>query len=478
MFQKSLEWKVLSLIMVALATILLFLMWLDSGRAVDTDLKHNEEKARMLSSAVMKSIENIMLSGQGTLVREALGDLRTVEGVENIHVYNKDGRETFSDSDSVDIPVFSGKAAEILRTGQETEFTPTIGGKELFSQVRLLKNESSCQGCHGSDHAYQGVVIVSTSMEEVKAQILNIRILMAVFAIVTLLVIGAILKVLLRITILRPLDRVVKVIKAMTGGDLDQRVVIDSADEVGVLASNLNTMAESLKSSQESLRLTNEELQMKNREIERSHLELEASNRALLTFIQEMHHRIKNNLQTIADLLSLEMQRAGASPVATSLGDTIARIKSIAAVHEILSLENMELTDFKRVANVIVDTVAKGMVNPSQKIDFTVSGDNVLIPSKQAIALALVLNELVANAIKHAFNGRETGVVVVSLSEGEKDMELLVQDDGRGLPKGFDLVKSSHLGLQIVQTLVKRELNGVLQLYSNKGTTASVRVPK
>lgn len=207
------------------------------------------------------------------------------------------------------------------------------------------------------------------------------------------------------------------------------------------------------------------------RQRERAEGEADAMN----AMMQEMHHRIKNNLQTVADLLSLEMSRNPRPEVHASLRDSITRIKSIAASHEMLSVESVGVTDITELAQRVVETTRRSMVRPDQRIAIHVKGPDVYLGSKQATAFAIVLNELVSNAIEHGFRERTNGTIEVELDWDGMDVWLRVQDDGAGLPEGFDLKTSPGLGLQIARTLVEKDLCGKLTLTPNpNGATAWV----
>ena len=190
---------------------------------------------------------------------------------------------------------------------------------------------------------------------------------------------------------------------------------------------------------------------------------------ALTALIQEMHHRIKNNLQTVADLLSLEMSTS-VSPVARkSLRDSIGRIKSIAAVHEFLSLEHLRLTDITELARQVCDSALRNALRPGQHVQAEVIGPPIYLPSKQATALALVLNELIANALEHAFSPfKLNGRIELTLAQDGPHVTVELKDNGRGLPQGFDLSRNHGLGLQIVRTLVEKDLAGTLQLENHR----------
>ncbi|MDR5684115.1 MAG: sensor histidine kinase [Armatimonadota bacterium] len=217
-------------------------------------------------------------------------------------------------------------------------------------------------------------------------------------------------------------------------------------------------------------------LEARDRVIRKSQQDLEQSNRQLRTLLQEMHHRIKNNLQTLADLLYLETIDAP-GPAQKSLRDSIGRVKSIAAVHQMLSADQIEEVDVRRLAERIGETIAKDLAGAGRSVRVGVVGEPLRLPSKQATSLALVLSELVTNALEHAFvDGR--GNVVISLGASDRDVVVSVRDDGRGLPTGFALERDAHLGLRIVGDLVSRDLRGTFALRSENGTVAEMRFPR
>ena len=185
---------------------------------------------------------------------------------------------------------------------------------------------------------------------------------------------------------------------------------------------------------------------------------------ALSALIAEMHHRIKNNLQTVADLLSLEMLNSTSPEARRSLHDSINRIKSIAVVHRLLSIEQLRLTDITELARQVSAVALGHLTRPGQQVQAEVTGSPIYLPSKQATALALVMNELIANALEHGFSDGLSGLILVGLQQEGPRISVTIVDGGHGLPPGFDLAKHSGLGLQIVRTLVEKDLAGTLQL--------------
>ncbi len=221
--------------------------------------------------------------------------------------------------------------------------------------------------------------------------------------------------------------------------------------------------------------------------------------------IREIHHRVKNNLQTIASLLRLEQRRAALEETKEVLRDSINRISSIALVHEYLSGQGTELVDINELGNGVYRTVMSSMKTPDLELEMNFSAANLRLPSQQAASLALVLNELLQNALEHGFENRKKGTlttVIRRLDDNERTTEkkpgettgpvsytdnskkesgerllLLVKDDGIGLPPGFELKKAKSLGLKIVQTVVQSDLKGTFSLEprtDGAGTVAKV----
>jgi two-component sensor histidine kinase len=186
--------------------------------------------------------------------------------------------------------------------------------------------------------------------------------------------------------------------------------------------------------------------------------------------VREMHHRIKNNLQTVAMLLRMQAS-SGEHPAArdatTVVQISVNRILSIAAVHEILSQEGFRFVDVKDVAERIAQLTAQNMISPDRRIGIHVTGEAIVLPSKPATSLALVINELLQNALEHAFVEQEQGTVTISLGRGPQHFIIEVSDDGVGLPR----VRPASTGLEIVETLVRDDLRGKLTFKSGKQGT-------
>ncbi|HEV2068146.1 MAG TPA: GAF domain-containing protein [Thermomicrobiales bacterium] len=195
--------------------------------------------------------------------------------------------------------------------------------------------------------------------------------------------------------------------------------------------------------------------------------------------VQEMHHRVRNNLQTVAALLSLQLRTAEDAPWATEIREAISRIQSIAAVHDLLS-------DEQRLAGTTVDVIARmvaedahsTLIPPGLSVQFDIHDSELTVPSRQATIIALLINELAANAISHGFQGRTEGIVRIRAWERSGMAHIEVFNDGQGVPEGFDPAMSSGLGMRITQRLVTSDLKGTFRISSNHaGTIALITFP-
>jgi two-component sensor histidine kinase len=194
--------------------------------------------------------------------------------------------------------------------------------------------------------------------------------------------------------------------------------------------------------------------------------------------IQEIHHRVKNNLQTIAALLRMQARSASSGEVADQLRQTVSRILSIAVVHEFLSKDEQAVINIHEVGNRILDEVIHGTLDPEKRIELRLEGARQFrLPAQQATSCALIINELLQNAVEHGYRERRDGTVSVHLAETEDSMTMEIRDDGDGLPEGFDL-ESAGLGLRIVRTLVREDLKGQFSLENGRGVRALVSFPR
>ena len=196
--------------------------------------------------------------------------------------------------------------------------------------------------------------------------------------------------------------------------------------------------------------------------------------------IQEIHHRVKNNLQTIASLLRLQARRSKSPDVKEALKESVNRILSIAVVHEFLSEQGHATINVKEIAEQIFNLVAMSMVGRDFQLDTRCEGKALILPSSYASSLGLVLNELVLNATEHGFVHRHAGHIVLHADEDVRGYTLVFTDDGCGLPEDFDPVHARSLGVSIMRTLVEGDLGGTIAYDTPQGggTRVTIAFPK
>ena len=213
--------------------------------------------------------------------------------------------------------------------------------------------------------------------------------------------------------------------------------------------------------------------------------ELRRRERELMTkdaTIREIHHRVKNNLQTVAALLRLQARRLTAPEARAALEEAVRRVGSIAIVHETLSHTPEEIVDFDDITERVA-AMAGEVSAPEARVTPVISGRFGLLPAVVATPLALVLTELMQNALQHGLapapNAPPCGILQVNVNRTAARLTMAVEDNGVGLPAGFSLDSTTSLGLQIVRTLVEAELGGRLAIFprSGGGTVVLVDLP-
>ena len=197
------------------------------------------------------------------------------------------------------------------------------------------------------------------------------------------------------------------------------------------------------------------------------------------TLVQEMHHRVRNNLQTVAALLSLQIRRADNEPWAVEIREAVSRIQAIAAVHDLLSdPRRFTGATLDKIARLVAEDAHSTLIPPTLKVTFDIEPTDLRIPSKQATIMSLLINELAANAISHGFKDRTTGYVRIRAWEEDGDAIVEIFNDGKKVPEGFDPSQSQGLGMRITHRLVTSDLRGTFTITSaDDGTFAEIRFP-
>ena len=207
--------------------------------------------------------------------------------------------------------------------------------------------------------------------------------------------------------------------------------------------------------------------------------ELRRKDRALISkdaTIREIHHRVKNNLQTVSALLRLQARRIEDPKASAAIEEAVRRVVSIALVHETLSATSQDLVQFDEVITKIIQGASELNIRPNE-IQIKKVGEFGLISSMVATPLALVLTELIHNALEHGLS-ISGDLVELRINRQAASMTITVTDNGAGIPNDFSLELNTNLGLQIVQTLTKNELAGKIEfIKQNIGTQVQISFP-
>ena len=201
--------------------------------------------------------------------------------------------------------------------------------------------------------------------------------------------------------------------------------------------------------------------------------ELRHKDRALVSkdaTIKEIHHRVKNNLQTVSALLRLQSRRVEDPAAQSALDEAVRRVASIAIVHETLAISSAESVDFDQVFDRIVQNAIE---ISSRNIELKKDGEFGIFDNQKATPLALIITELIHNALEHGLE-KSGSKLTIAIEKSAKQTIIKVIDDGVGLPEGFNIDSSSNLGLQIVKTLTENELKGSINISSGAGETEAI----
>jgi PAS domain S-box-containing protein len=193
--------------------------------------------------------------------------------------------------------------------------------------------------------------------------------------------------------------------------------------------------------------------------------------------LKEIHHRVKNNMQVISSLLSLQAKTIPDKKTQEVFDESRNRIRSMALIHEKLyQSKDLFRIDFR---NYVVDLLNNLMISygfRAKNIEARVNVEDIVFDINIAITLGLIINELASNSYKHAFRDRRDGCIEVSIMKKEMNLILIVKDNGSGIPEGADLKKSESLGLQLVDTLIE-QLYGKFEIINDGGTEVRIEFP-
>jgi PAS domain S-box-containing protein len=196
--------------------------------------------------------------------------------------------------------------------------------------------------------------------------------------------------------------------------------------------------------------------------------------------LREIHHRVKNNLQIISSLLNMQAMKAADESVVESLLESRSRIHTMSIIHsQLYQSENLELVDMDITIRGLLNFLVAQYAKEGKEIASSVTATGVTLHISQAIPCGLIINELVSNALKHAFKGMTKGNIDISmLSLGDDKVKLSVKDNGVGIPEELDIYKPNTLGLHLVKALTEEQLKGKIGLKKDKGAEIYIEFSK
>jgi len=185
--------------------------------------------------------------------------------------------------------------------------------------------------------------------------------------------------------------------------------------------------------------------------------------------LEEIHHRVKNNLAIISGLLQLQAFETEDQKTKDVLNDSQLRIQSMAIIHEMLyQSENFVDISFEEYVRKLINTIKKTLAFDYQHIDVKIDTADVSMDINQAIPSAILINELITNSYKHAFSEKESGTIWVNMWDTQDRIIIEIRDNGMGLPKDFSIENQTSIGMNLIQTLTQ-QLDGELEIENNEG---------
>jgi two-component sensor histidine kinase len=269
--------------------------------------------------------------------------------------------------------------------------------------------------------------------------------------------------------------------------DYSIRAMHRSEDELGFLVSTFNDMLARIETQNDELHTHQLDLEQRVRErttdLEQEMLERQSAEQKIRqsleekeVLLKEIHHRVKNNMQVITSLLHLQLRHIQEPVMQAMYQDTINRVKSMALIHEKLyRSDDVAHINFSEYSRSLALDLRSSLAMDTRRISLELDVDEILLDVDHAVPCGLIINELVANALKHAFPGNRTGTVLVSFKQlGDGNLLLSVGDDGMGVGSDVDLTRSASLGLRLVNSLT-RQLGGDLEWSTETGTHITIR---
>lgn len=274
---------------------------------------------------------------------------------------------------------------------------------------------------------------------------------------------------------------------AEPGGQFEERYwspinspVLDELGELRYIIHRVEDVTDYVRLSEtanEDLVRMQSEIYIRGQEIQKANDQLRAALAEKEILLKEVHHRVKNNLEVINSLLSLQADRVNEPGARAILEDTCNQVHAIAEIHRLLYRSpDLEHVDVRQFLIELSNNLFRFYQVDRGKVELVLDVSNTTLNIRRAVPVALILNELLTNALKHAFPANRRGAIHLALQGGKDEILLRVADDGIGLPIRFNASTDSSLGLQLVKVLCE-QLGGTMDIQSRPGTCFSIHFP-
>lgn len=347
--------------------------------------------------------------------------------------------------------------------------------ESIFSEFKTSDNYIAAETTIIHKDVIVGTVRLVLSKERIRELVISASSLLILILLLVNLVIFGTNLIVSNAFLFKPLSKLEASVKAISKGELNTVIDTGSDDEIGQLAQSFDQMMVNLK----KITASRDELNHEISERKKIQVQLQTSLEEKEVLFKEIHHRVKNNMQIIQSLLSLQSNEILEPEAKRPLVDSNNRIKSMALIHEILyRSDDMTVLDIKTYFDAIVQHLFKIYNNPGEEPQFIMNVSNLNLGMDRSIACGLIINELVSNALKYAYVSPSKGRLHLSLKNNSENHAVLrIQDDGKGFPSDLDLNTSDSLGLKIVKVLVKGQLKGHMKVKNDDGALFEIYFP-
>jgi two-component sensor histidine kinase len=407
------------------------------------------KKAGIITELASRLGELPLISENPELIKKAISSLMGVTDISSVVFYNENSEllaeegnismvhrpldklitEIIEKEDIFDLstPVFIVKSEEDIDIFQETENNPAM--KEHVGWIRMGFSKESMQKAETA-LIYRAIIIAFV-----------------------FIIISSIIMYKLTSAATKPLAALSNATKSVRKGTYPE-LNISSNDEIGTLTSEFNRMSATIHEREEMLKNS-----VKEKEL----------------LLREIHHRVKNNMQIISSLLNLQSEYIKESEYLDMFNESRNRIKSMAIIHEQLyQSTDLANIDFNNYVRTLVNSLISFYEKLTKNITLEVDIDNIALGVDTAIPCGLIINELVTNSLKHAFPNERDGKIIIKVNshetDGKKNIDMTVSDNGIGMPEGLDIQNTKSLGLKLVTTLIEHQLQGNFKYNTKKGT--------